>query len=67
MTPSKFSEFRKNFNSRTSCEVRREGNFGNFDTLPFQLTHLLRGATAEYKFDGVEIIFQLTHLLRGAT
>ena len=35
-----------NFNSRTSCEVRRRCVDGYGDGIKFQLTHLLRGATA---------------------
>ena len=78
------------FNSRTSCEVRRDGVVGCLSggvsthaplarcdnpgraaetyQSPFQLTHLLRGATRApcAERDGHRA-FQLTHLLRGAT
>ena len=40
-----------NFNSRTSCEVRQASGNGGIKQCPFQLTHLLRGATAK-PFDG---------------
>ena len=35
----------QNFNSRTSCEVRRYAAEGRGAKAVFQLTHLLRGAT----------------------
>ena len=35
------------FNSRTSCEVRQNGRYTENQGKAFQLTHLLRGATAE--------------------
>ena len=56
-----------NFNSRTSCEVRRTSVFGSGTALQFQLTHLLRGATCSHGVWGCAGAFQLTHLLRGAT
>ena len=55
------------FNSRTSCEVRHVGRRWNNDEREFQLTHLLRGATARTQTRCKAPLFQLTHLLRGAT
>ena len=57
----------QNFNSRTSCEVRHSLQTCPVPAGRFQLTHLLRGATArEFAYSDFSI-FQLTHLLRGAT
>ena len=56
------------FNSRTSCEVRRVPPRQSRSRLGFQLTHLLRGATcASVCSSWIALSFQLTHLLRGAT
>ena len=61
------NESRRNFNSRTSCEVRRSCSACRRRHCQFQLTHLLRGATClNFDLDGYSK-FQLTHLLRGAT
>ena len=43
--PAALSFWPSNFNSRTSCEVRRGFNFYSIAVNVFQLTHLLRGAT----------------------
>ena len=56
-----------NFNSRTSCEVRRGVPGAQHPAQGFQLTHLLRGATARCLLWYNILTFQLTHLLRGAT
>ena len=48
------------------CDLRRAAD--SAAVLLFQLTHLLRGATARARIGGyVTTLFQLTHLLRGAT
>ena len=59
---------RGHFNSRTSCEVRRQcPRVPSAPQAAFQLTHLLRGATQLRPIGGGLDAFQLTHLLRGAT
>ena len=50
------------FNSRTSCEVRRPNTLTTIRRRRFQLTHLLRGATAIYCST---FISQTHHLVRG--
>ena len=57
----------KNFNSRTSCEVRPPKFLLLSWIIRFQLTHLLRGATCPPSQTAPGERFQLTHLLRGAT
>ena len=57
----------RDFNSRTSCEVRPLPTRGLRKRFRFQLTHLLRGATQTIWRRWRCFRFQLTHLLRGAT
>ena len=57
----------RHFNSRTSCEVRQCVTLSHAAISPFQLTHLLRGATRSSSAFVLAFKFQLTHLLRGAT
>ena len=52
----------QNFNSRTSCEVRHSLQTCPVPAGRFQLTHLLRGATAIYCST---FISQTHHLVRG--
>ena len=58
---------KKDFNPRTSCEVRLKIIKSLHDKVTFQSTHLLRGATGNPSSCMRFSIFQSTHLLRGAT
>ena len=56
-----------NFNPRTPCGVRPTGSFFFANTLLFQSTHPLRGATTVILSIARLLEFQSTHPLRGAT